>query len=424
MSGSDVEEARERSLDAFLQSRCASEMGSGGIRCDPVYGTVAVHDRPLTFHWRAPPDWLDGLDLTTPCSKRHARARQSILLEAVLADVGGWPAVSYSRRRAFYTDLRRYHGTAFTYSTVVPTIKDLVRQGFLETTIAPGRGPCGRQSTFHATKLLLDQVPEDLVRNAIYAVRELVVLRDADGRPRRYRDTARTDRMRHILAEANEAIDGAQIDFDFQRLNGCGMVTVHGVTLIPAMRTLYRVFNKDFRHGGRMYGPFWQQMPRISRRRLIIDGEPVVELDYAQLHPRLLYEFAGQDLARDAYTLDGWNRPLCKKAFNILLNAPSYQSALGALARELGSPDRKSRARQLIAEIKRKHRPVEGHFHSGIGLRLQRIDADMAEAVIVCLLKQGIVALPVHDSFIVQQRHAGLLKDAMDGALFRAKRLR
>ena len=44
-------------------------------------------------------------------------------------------------------------------------------------------------------------------------------------------------------------------------------------------------------------------------------------------------------------------------------------------------------------------------FHSGAGVKLQAIDADMAERVLVELLTRNVVAFPIHNSFIVQKSH-------------------
>ncbi len=43
-----------------------------------------------------------------------------------------------------------------------------------------------------------------------------------------------------------------------------------------------------------------------------------------------------------------------------------------------------------------------------------RLDSDMAESVQLRLIGRGIVSLPIHDSFIVEERHAGVLKEIMD----------
>lgn len=41
----------------------------------------------------------------------------------------------------------------------------------------------------------------------------------------------------------------------------------------------------------------------------------------------------------------------------------------------------------------------------------------MAETVLLRLIRRGIVALPVHDSFIVEEQHAEALRQVMDDVL-------
>src|SRR5262249_44400353 len=57
---------------------------------------------------------------------------------------------------------------------------------------------------------------------------------------------------------------------------------------------------------------------------------------------------------------------------------------------------------------------IADSFGTGAGLRLMRIDSYMAESVQLKLIGRGIVGLPIHDSFIVEERHAGVLKEIMD----------
>lgn len=382
-------------------------------------------DRPLTFHWRAPPDWIGRLRLAPARSRRHEAARESILLEAVLAEIGGWPAVSYSRRREFYAGQRRYFGTAFTFSTVVPAVDELTARSLLNNTVAASGIASGIQSTFRATPLLLAAVPADLVVQAEHIVGELIRLRDHAHHLVDYRDTDRTVKMRRALSDMNEAIGGIRVDLDAPGIRNAGGVVLldGGAALYPAMRSVYRVFNGDWHHGGRLYGHWTQQAPKEIRALLRIGGEPVIELDHQQLHPRLLYQLAERALDGDAYTLTGWDRKLCKRAFNILLNAPTYQEALGAIASRIGEPNARSQAARLIADVKARHAAVARFFHSGVGLLLQAVDADMAEAVLIRLLRQGVVALPIHDSFIVARRHEGTLREAMEASFSLVSRL-
>jgi hypothetical protein len=248
--------------------------------------------------------------------------------------------------------------------------------------------------------------------------RELIRLRNFDRQLVDYQETENTRRMRRVLAEQNEAVGSIDIELPGSEiwLDGAVLRVGENIRLFPAQHSVYRVFNGDLKHGGRLYGGWWQNAPKNIRAMIRLDGQSTKEEDHAQLHPRLLYQRAGRDLRDDAYKLPEWDRTLCKIAFNALLNANNYHSARAVIANEIGGEDAYLRAQLLIREMKKRHAAVRGYFHSGIGLSLQNKDAEMAGFVLKRLLKCGIVALPVHDSFVVQERHADDLKEAMNAS--------
>ena len=368
-----------------------------------------VRDRPLSFHWRAPREWIDALGLPPTRSIRHEEARAAILLEAVIAARAGSPGVAYSRDWNFYSGQRRYRGTSYSFRTVVPTIDELADLGLLDNFVAPPGRAGHRQSVFRATPALLRSAPAGLVSVVRFEPRELVWLRDGCKRLIDYADTERTRAMRRVLMEVNEAIDATQIEID-----GLDVADDDGLALAMRRKALYRVFsNASWNQGGRLYGGGWQSMPSALRARLRLNEDTTIELDHAQLHPRMLYRLAGAKLDGDAYSVGHWPRATGKVAFNALLNAPSRKTALGAVAQQIGGPNSWPQALRLVAAIETRHAPVASYLKGGVGLKLQAIDADMAEAVLTRLLRRGIPALPVHDSFIVERRHEGELQEAM-----------
>jgi len=383
--------------------------------------TYSNRDKPLSFHWETLDDtWLDALGLPPARSDKEGRARNAILTEAVIvgrAEPDKY--ISYSRARDFYAGKRRYHGTAYTYRTVPPIIDNLAAEGLLEhDKKRPGNR--GWQSRFRATPALLATLTKPLP--FISKPLETVRLKDKDGKLLDYRDTAETERMRRLLTELNEALaatdialkaPGAVHDGNFIR---CGEHTLY-----PAMQALWRVFNRGkFTLGGRFYGGWWQQARKADRAFLEINGEAVAEPDYSQHHPKILYRQAGKPLNDDAYTLDDWERPLAKKAFNILINADDEKTTVLAVMQEIGGKGAKVKAERLIADIKRRHKPIAQYFHSGEGRRLMRIDSDMAEQVLKNMLSRGVVVLPIHDSFVTPERYEGAVKDEMDAAFISA----
>lgn len=378
-------------------------------------------DRPLSFHWKLlDSSWLDGLSLPVARSDKQSEARASILTEAVIvgrAEPDRW--ISYSRRAAFYTGQDRYHGTAYTFATVPSVIDQLATQGLLDHDKKPP-GNIGWQSRFRASPTLMATLERPL--SVMFDPLEVVRLKDRDGRLVDYRDTAATERMRGHLLEINEALKRVRIDLDMHSSVQEGDVIRCGeLVLYRDHKALWRVFNRSrFSLGGRFYGPWWQTARKADRQHIALQGEPTVEHDYEQLHPRLIYALAGKRLDGDAYTLNGWDRSLTKRAFNILLNAETYEASQRALANHIGGKGALGNAARLIETVKARHTPIAQYFHTGVGLKLQRKDSDVAEQVMLDLLDDGIVALPIHDSFVVQARYADHLRTVMDRALFKA----
>ena len=55
-------------------------------------------------------------------------------------------------------------------------------------------------------------------------------------------------------------------------------------------------------------------------------------------------------------------------------------------------------------------------YFTGIGLKLQRADSDIAEAVMLHFARQDVPCLGVHDSFLVPRQHAEELVQVMEAA--------
>ena len=381
-------------------------------------GVFAERDKPLSFHWRAESD--DFLDTIRPpggLSERQRRTWASIILDAILEGTGKGRWISYSRRKSFYSGCERYYSTDYAYSTVPLIVDRLAAAGIVEHEKARP-GDLGWQSRFRTVPGLLEEVTLPLVRHDPL---ELVRLKKGK-RLVDYRDTSRTETWRRKLQGFNEAISGSVITLDVGAHDG-NVIRCGDHTLYPAMKSLFRVFNDDWKHGGRLYGGWWQQARKTDRAVFQIDGARTAEPDYHQLHPTLIYGMAGRGLDGDAYTLDGWPRSIGKTAFNILINAKTYPKAVGAVENEISGIGARAKAVQLIDAMKDRHQPIAAYFHSDAGRRLQNVDAGMAERVMEKMTGQGIVTLPIHDSFIVPHQHENTLEEAMNEALERALKI-
>ncbi len=320
--------------------------------------------------------------------------------------------VSYSRTARHYDVSGRYRNPLYTWRKVVSAVDNLEAMGLIDHAKCPP-GRRGWQSAIRA-RPELQAIYNRVVgqqRLALVNPSEVVLLRDAKGSLIDYRDTRDIDRMRRRIERFNEAIMGGDIDMEM-------------------VAPLARIFNRDMTRGGRFYamGASWQNVKSEARKSLTIGGENVAELDYCTLHPAILYAEAGATMPRDCYDLPGWPRKLVKVAMLTLINAPTKQKARLSIAHNalmadhavLGSQEALRKASQLIEDIKRLHKPIAHAFHSDAGARLMSIDAAMAEVVMNIMLSQGIVVLPVHDSFLVPASKADKLEAAMIEAAHRA----
>ena len=177
--------------------------------------------------------------------------------------------------------------------------------------------------------------------------------------------------------------------------------------------------------GGRLYGPWWQNLKKEERVHITINGSATVEVDYSALHPSMLYHMAGLPLPDgdlyDIYDSPGYDasiepyksqRQLIKEFVVAKLNDldSKYRfSKEKADALGLTGP-------QLLARLKARLPEVTKHFGTDIGLKLQRSDSDIAVLVIAKMMDQGYAALPIHDSFICDIMCKESLKRAMTEA--------
>lgn len=204
-----------------------------------------------------------------------------------------------------------------------------------------------------------------------------------------------------ILSKTDEVLES----YDKFMVN---VVTSIGTAAImPAQLSMMRIFSKgSLNQGGRLYSAV-QNYKAETRKYLYFDKEPTLEIDYSSFHPHLLYHQDGlQFSGDDPYVIKGFDRSHVKVAFNIMLNrkgSKDNKSAANTISDELGIDIEASEALEIaILEL---HGPIAQHFNSGIGLKLQRLDSDIAMSVIdhfVNVLKRPVVS--IHDSFIVSVR--------------------
>ena len=67
----------------------------------------------------------------------------------------------------------------------------------------------------------------------------------------------------------------------------------------------------------------------------------------------------------------------------------------------------------LSAAIMERHKAIAHYFYTGFGKKLQRIDSEMAEEVMLFFANEGVPVLPSHDSFTMHQGYQEDLQKVM-----------
>jgi hypothetical protein len=365
----------------------------------------------------------------------HQAMRMAMLANLGLALMHG-PNVGifYSRDVAHYARVRRWVPPAYSRRNVVTVVDELVAARIIRhEQVSPSPHNTRRSAVYPL--IALPDLGVAIVSQLAHHVRDPIILRDVEGRLQPFRSTAMTRRLRDDVLAQNEVLRRIKITLhdpawtrDEHGLHRHGS----GRILDPSRVELHRVFNNgDWAQGGRWYGGWWQQLPAAGRARLQINGAAVCEEDYAACHLRLMGAIAQVPLPDgDPYRIAAVEeamqdtaaaRQLSKLALQVLVNAATHQAAHGAInaaIAEIGAAERVT-ATQLVRAIKVNFRAFRGLWHSGLGLRLQRLDSDIAADVMRQLRARSVPVLSVHDSFIVPVQSRSLLREAMDRA-FRA----
>ena len=349
-----------------------------------------------------------------------AACARSLVVEALTT--GSW--VRYTRRKDDYRILKRYRRDDRFYSWyfVTNAIDVLKETGLIDHQDGYWEPGGGRQPIARPTSALLELLAPVIdvwePREEPHQV-EVIVLRDReDKREIDYEDTDETNALRAEVEALNDALQQLHLYKDGKPF------------LIQWMR---RIFNGDTSRGGRCYciGDSFQNIRSAERLglQLLIAGvlHPVVEIDYANLHAVMAYTRAGLPIPPgDQYEIEGFDRDVVKRAFNVLLNATGRHKAVSALVEDLHHKDPelwehsglpthlrsecRPYAEAVIAAIEEKHSAIAEYFGSDRGAVFMRRDSDMAVKVMLRMIhRTGRCPMPIHDSFLVADIDQGAL---------------
>ena len=183
---------------------------------------------------------------------------------------------------------------------------------------------------------------------------------------------------------------------------------------------LRRIFSRgSLEKGGRFYGGFWQSIPGRHRPHIRIDGKNTVEIDFSTISLRIIYAQEGIEVSveRDLYDigLKGWignddpRRKPIKTYINAILNDESGNYRLSKDELDIIGISHQ----ELHQRVLENHKPISHLFSSDIGLHTQFIDSQIAETIMMGLMQDGILVLPIYDSFIIRAGYQSWLNRAM-----------
>ena len=119
---------------------------------------------------------------------------------------------------------------------------------------------------------------------------------------------------------------------------------------------------------------------------------------------------------QDLYTRleeDGWPRDVVKKAFNIMMNAPSRSSAIGSLKDQQrktgflfndGMMDFKGWSSHLVRSIENAYPEMADVFYAELGNHFMNKEGNICMAVAEWAVRERMPILTLHDSFVVLRR--------------------
>ncbi|MCD8566377.1 MAG: hypothetical protein LRY36_00295 [Alphaproteobacteria bacterium] len=428
-------------INFFLTYKC-----DAGAILDPMIAEITAEIEQ--YEWELPtPE-----DNRPPRKNRRAHVPNRRFRYAVRSIILNVLQLSEIRNHDVYLavslDANTYRGTDrysphdMGYDPFIDAYKGLERLGYIEVKHKgycdpyEGGGLCTRIAASDLLKSMYDDAKDG--RHINYIIRkitdrdkdELIILKgekpNTDGiiGKLQYTDDKFTIQARRNLKRINRVIAKHSIKLEcdketyrklLEALKGKKIDDPEQVDYIDdsAVR-LYRIFAEGrFDRGGRFYRGWWQQVPKDYRQHITIDGQPTVEFDYSRFHISMAYALLGLSLSQDPYknVHPAIDEDIAKYAINAMLNAkgivkkhPDFNASTCGMTWE-----------KLIKLLEEIHSPLvqNNMWGTWYGLTLQLLDSRLAEKIMLHFVKQDVVCLPIHDSFIVPENHKDELKELM-----------
>lgn len=367
-------------------------------------------------------------DITIPpfvrAKTRKIKHKNKVVLGVILANILSGirknTTIVYSRDTASKPQTSKRKITSL---QVMSCVKVLEREGYITNVIGKGSPHPEHRviSTILPTEKFMNEFPDlseiemDEVERAYLTAIESLILRNKDKKAIPYEHTDETEKMKELVVKLNILNEKATV------LTGTG----------ERLSNVYsRIFNESFDQGGRFYrADILQLHSKDGDQRLdiTIDGKPVVEVDFQNLHFRIAAAVVGvpmQDVPMDMYAdiledvTNKVDRRIVKLAVNIMFNCDRSDTAKRAIQSEINTLSEEDKAvytlgnaRSVMALILQSYPDFEGLFFAmePFGRVLQNLDSHLAADILEVFVLKEIPILCVHDSFVVAKEHLELL---------------
>lgn len=230
--------------------------------------------------------------------------------------------------------------------------------------------------------------------------------RNGHKTPVDYVDCQEADTMRMEMAEINGVLNRADL-----RLGGHQTGPIH---LVRKFRIDQPGDAHKFDRHGRIYGGFWEDLPKDQRHLLTIGGEPVADLDFTSMFVQLAYSRQGATRpSGDLYAIPGLEgyRDIVKSLIASLFFRNTEARSLPAGIKE-ALPEGWNMAR-FKAAASEFHHTIAPLFDTTVGFELMGLESEILVGILIELASRGVVALPMHDGIMVAVSNRDLAIETM-----------
>ncbi len=282
------------------------------------------------------------------------------------------------------------------------------------------------RSYFKVNGRLKEMYDKHVVRPETFDLLDDVVkLRDENKKEKTYRINEYAKRAIAHAKRYNKFSLGVEVLFRDTRLDA----------------QIYKVFNKDFNHGGRsIMVSEYQRLSGEKRDEVIIGGDSTCCYDYKGFEPSIAYSIKQEIMEGDPYTLDALHekgyepetaRKLAKAIFIICLNCDNITQAKRALSMWISEnmdleklykqgkiPSKMIPTGEVIDIMLDHHHMIgEVFFSSHRGYCVQNVGAEINDFVLDSMIQNHkTLVVQVHDDFRCTVEKEQELKDTMHKA--------